>query len=94
MQRQEAPLVAHIVVGKQAVIFGLVHQVHDLGLDARALHLGVQLEDLVQGGEVAQVDVLTQALKLGAQVIVRSTSASLRPSSLLTRTAVPRHELM
>ncbi len=39
---------------------------HDLGLDAGDRHLGVELEDLVQGGEVARVDALTQALKLGA----------------------------
>jgi hypothetical protein len=32
--------------------------VHDLGLDADARSLGVELEDLVQGGEVARVDFL------------------------------------
>jgi hypothetical protein len=34
-----------------------------------AQRLGVELEDLVHGGEVARVDVLTHALKLGAQVV-------------------------
>jgi hypothetical protein len=47
VQRQEAPLVAHVTVGEKAVVFGLVHQVHDLGLDASARHLRVELEDLV-----------------------------------------------
>jgi hypothetical protein len=47
------------------VVLGLVHQVHDFGLDAGDRHLGDELEDLVQGVEVAWVDVLTQALKLG-----------------------------
>ncbi len=44
---------------------------HDLGLDVGARCLGVELEDLVQGSKLARVDVLTQALKLSAQVIGR-----------------------
>ncbi len=44
---------------------------HDLGLDAGDRRLRVELEDLVQGIEVAQVDALTQALKLGTHVIGR-----------------------
>ncbi|CAM6008916.1 unnamed protein product [Sphagnum balticum] len=68
-QRQEAPLVAHVVVNEQVVVLGLIHQVHDLGLDANARRLGVELQDIVQGGEVARVCMLTQALKLGAQVV-------------------------
>ncbi len=68
-QRQEALFVTHIVVNEKAVVLGLIHQVHDLGLDADARHLGVELEDLVQGDEVTQVDALMQALKLGTQVV-------------------------
>ncbi len=37
----------NIVVGEQAVVLGLVHQVHDLGLDAGDRRLGVELEDLI-----------------------------------------------
>ncbi len=44
---------------------------HDLGLDADTRRLEVELEDLVQGGEVAQIDALMQALKLGTQVVGR-----------------------
>jgi hypothetical protein len=40
--------------------------VHDLGLDAGAQRLRVELEDLVQGSEVPRVDALTQVLKLDA----------------------------
>ncbi len=61
----------HVAVSKQVVILGLVHQVHDLGLDVGARGLGVEFEDLVQGGKVAWVDVLTQVLKFGTQVIGR-----------------------
>ncbi len=68
-QRQEAPLVAHVAVSKQEVVLSLVHQVHDLGLDASARRLGVKLEDLVQGNKVVWVDALTQVLKLDAQVV-------------------------
>ncbi len=42
---------------------------HDLGLDVGAWRLGDELEDLVQGGEVGRVDVLTQTRKFGAQVV-------------------------
>ncbi len=69
MQRHEAPLVANIADGEQAVVLSVVHQVHDLGLDADDRRLGVELEDLVQGVKVARVDALTQALKLSAQVV-------------------------
>ncbi len=48
-QKQEAPLVAHIVVDEQTVVLGLVHHVHDLGFDVSARHLGVELEDFIQG---------------------------------------------
>ncbi len=36
-QQQEAPLAAHVAVNEQAVLLGLVHQMHDLGLDVGAL---------------------------------------------------------
>ncbi len=65
-QRHEAPLVTHVAVDKKAVVLSLVHQVHDLGLDAGAQRLKVELEDLVQGSEVPRVDALTQVLKLDA----------------------------
>ncbi len=71
MQRQEAPLSANVAVDEQAVVLNLVHQVHDLGLDAGDRRLGVELEDLVQGVEVARVDTLTQTFKLGAQIVGR-----------------------
>ncbi len=46
-------------VVEHAVILGLIHQVHDVGLDVNARHLRDELEDFFQGGEVARVDVLT-----------------------------------
>ncbi len=55
-QRQKAPLVAHVVVDEQATKLSLVHQVHDLGLNVDNQRLRVELEDLVQGSEVARVD--------------------------------------
>jgi hypothetical protein len=61
----------HVNVGEQAIVLGLVHQVHDLGLDAGAQRLGDELEDLVQGGEVARVNVLIEARKLSTQVVSR-----------------------
>ncbi len=70
-QRQEAPLVANVVVDEQAVVLGFVHQVHDFRLDVDDRRLRVELEDLVQGVEVARVDALMQVLKLGAQVVGR-----------------------
>ncbi len=70
-QRQEMPLVAHVAVNEKVVVLDLVHQVHDLGLDVDARRLRVELEDLVQGGEVPWVDALTHALKLDAQVVSR-----------------------
>jgi hypothetical protein len=66
VQRQEAPLVAHVVVTEQAVVLGLVHKVHDLGLEVSARRLGVELEDLVHGNKVARVDALMQVFKLNA----------------------------
>jgi hypothetical protein len=37
----------HVTVGEQAVVLGLVHQVHDLGLDVGTQRLKVEMEDLV-----------------------------------------------